>query len=99
MDGGAGLYGESVRVKKSLTRRIPTIVCAANLGLCVGYWAFERTLPKGFQPPLGKEARDVEGWSKRYFGLKSVFQLYVHKNGCLGLTPKPTDVLDRMRDT
>jgi hypothetical protein len=58
-----------------LTLRIPTIVCAANLGLCVSYWAYERSLPKEYQPALGKNARQVEGWSKRYFGLKSLFQL------------------------
>jgi hypothetical protein len=55
--------------------RIPAIVCAANLGLCIGYWAFERSLPREHRPPLGKDARNVEGWSKRYFGLKSLFQL------------------------
>lgn len=64
-------------VKTEHEIRIPTIVCAANLGICVGYWAFERRLPKQYRPPLGKDARMLEGWSKRYFGLKSLYQLSV----------------------
>lgn len=56
---------------------IPTIICGCNLGLCIGYWAFERSLPRKYRPALGKDARVKEGWSKRYFGLKSVYQLYV----------------------
>lgn len=52
-------------------------MCAGNLALCVGYWAFERSVPKQYRPLLGKDARIQEGWSKRYFGLKSLYQLCV----------------------
>lgn len=48
---------------------IPTIACAANLGLCIAYWAFERNVPQAYRPKLGKEARKREGWDRRKFVL------------------------------
>jgi hypothetical protein len=54
---------------------VPTIICAANLALCVGYYYFERNVPKQYRPLLGREARNKEGWDKRKFVFRSLFKL------------------------
>lgn len=46
---------------------IPTMACAANLALCIAYWAFERRVPAEYRPRLGREARKKEGWDRRRF--------------------------------
>ncbi|WVF68348.1 hypothetical protein IAT40_003113 [Kwoniella sp. CBS 6097] len=54
---------------------IPTIVCGFNMALVLTYWAFERSVPKKYQPALGKDARVVEGWSKRQFQFGTLLRL------------------------
>ncbi|WVQ95901.1 hypothetical protein IAU59_003000 [Kwoniella sp. CBS 9459] len=54
---------------------IPTIVCGFNMALVLAYWAFERSVPKKYQPALGKDARIVEGWSKRKFQYGTLLRL------------------------
>ena len=54
---------------------VPTIVCAVQLALCVGYYFFERNVPKQYRPLLGREARNKEGWDKRKFVFRSLFKL------------------------
>lgn len=46
---------------------IPTIACAVNLGLCLAYWGYERSVPRQYRPKLGRQARKKEGWDKRKF--------------------------------
>ena len=54
---------------------VPTIICAANLALCIGYYFFERNIPKQYRPVLGREARNKEGWDRRKFVFRSLFKL------------------------
>ncbi|OCF39673.1 hypothetical protein I317_06528 [Kwoniella heveanensis CBS 569] len=54
---------------------IPTIVCAFNMALVLFYWWFERSVPKKYRPSLGKEARVVEGWSKKKFKFGTLLRL------------------------
>lgn len=54
---------------------VPTIICAANLLICIVYWMFERNVPKDYRPVLGKEAYVKEGWQKRKFPLRAVLGL------------------------
>ena len=58
-----------------LSGRIPAILTVANLALCIAYWAYERTVPKVYQPPLGKNARNQEGWDKKKLALKPLLNL------------------------
>ena len=55
--------------------RIPAALCGVNLALVTLYWWFERSVPARYQPPLGRNAYAVEKWSKRKFGLKTLYQL------------------------
>lgn len=50
---------------------------AVNLGLTVAYWAFERSVPTAYRPPLGKNAHAREGALKRKITWNTLTQLYV----------------------
>lgn len=54
---------------------IPAILCAVNLAICIGYWMFERSVPKEYRPVLGRDAYHKEGWAKKKFGLRSLLDL------------------------
>lgn len=56
-------------------RRIPAILTGFNLALVILYWFFERNVPKTYQPKLGKDARDTEGWARRRFIFRALFTL------------------------
>lgn len=78
MTGGDGLFGTfppPVNQPSLTSRRIPAIVTAANLGICIAYWAFERSVPKLYRPPLGKDAHLREGVLKRKISWNTLNQL------------------------
>ncbi|WVR07938.1 hypothetical protein IAU60_004981 [Kwoniella sp. DSM 27419] len=54
---------------------IPTIACGFNMLLVLGYWWFERAVPVKYRPALGKDARVIEGWSKRKFKWGTLLRL------------------------
>ncbi|WWD19427.1 hypothetical protein CI109_103887 [Kwoniella shandongensis] len=54
---------------------IPAIICFFNLALCVAYLFYERTVPKAYRPPLGKDAHDKEGTLKKRVTLNTLYAL------------------------
>jgi MFS family permease len=47
------------------------------MALVVAYWWYERSVPRKYQPPLGRNAWAAEGWAARKYGLKTLYQLSV----------------------
>ncbi|WVW87087.1 hypothetical protein I302_109144 [Kwoniella bestiolae CBS 10118] len=54
---------------------IPTIVCAVNLLMVLGYWGFERNVPRKYRPALGKDAKVVETRGRRKFSWATLTNL------------------------